>query len=95
MRLRARWIGLLPRASDYLMSSVRPRFAYRVREVVRADPRVRWDPARRAEYQDIVIVVDRVPRDAVPRSARVHAWHWDRREPKSPRLLGARNKAGR
>jgi hypothetical protein len=78
--LRARWIGFpLPRTGDYLMSPTRPRFAYHVRDVSRADSRVRWDPERKAEYRYLTIVVERVPPASVPTSARVLPWHWDKR----------------
>ena len=61
------------------MSPTRPRFAYRVREVTRADSNVRWDPAQKTEVRRLVIDVDRVKIGDVTSAARVHTWHWDKR----------------
>lgn len=80
MKLRARWIGPPPRAGDYLMSAVRPRYAYRIEEVINASSHVLWDSAAKAETRQIQIVVDRVAVTAVPKAARVHPWKWDKRE---------------
>lgn len=80
MKLRARWLGSLPRVGDYLMSPTRPRFAYRILDVPRDDPRVGWDVAAKKESRKISIVVDRVACTAVPPTARVHDWRWDRRD---------------
>lgn len=86
MKLRARWIGPPPRVGDYLMSEVRPRYAYRVERVTLAFPNVTWDQAAKAETRRLQIVVDRVGVTAVPKAARVHPWKWDKRE---ARLKGA------
>ena len=79
MKLRARWAGPLPRIGDYLASPTRPRFAYRVRGVLRVDPLVHWDPTRKAELRRLAFEVDRVPIAELPAAARVHDWRWDRR----------------
>lgn len=81
MKLRARWTGPAPRVGDYLASTVRPRYAYRVRGVAQPDPRVRWDAAQKTEVRRLAIEVDRVPFAAVETSARVHPWRWDKRAP--------------
>jgi hypothetical protein len=80
MKLRALWVGPPPRTGDFIMSQMRPRYAYRVEEVINASSRVSWDPAAKAEVRRLQIVADRVARDAVPPHARVHPWKWDRRE---------------
>jgi hypothetical protein len=80
MKLRARWIGPPPRTSDYLMSATRPRYAYRVSQVINASSEVRWDPAAKAEVRKLQIVADRVAASEVPKAARVHPWKWDKRE---------------
>lgn len=82
MKLRARWAGPPPRSGDYLMSEVRPRYAYRVEQVVASSPNVGWDPIANAEVRALQIVVDRVATTAVPRNARLHRWKWDRRQAK-------------
>lgn len=83
MKLRARWVGPPPRVGDYLMSEVRPRYAYRIDCVGAASPVVGWDAAARAEVRRLRLDVDRVPRFAVPGHARVHPWKWDARGPRS------------
>ncbi len=80
MRLRARWTGPVPRVGDYLASTTRPRYAYRVRNVGRIDPNVRWDPTQKAEVRRLAIEVDRVPISAVGAFTRVHPWRWDKRQ---------------
>lgn len=82
MKLRARWIGPPPRAGDYLMSEIRPRYAYRVERVVKAFPEVTWDRVAKAEVHLLDVFVDRVGVSAVPEHARVHPWKWDKREAK-------------
>lgn len=82
MKLRARWIGPPPRVGDYLMSEVRPRYAYLVERVTAASPSVHWDPVKKSEVHLLQIVAARVGRDAVPQHARIHSWRWDRREAK-------------
>jgi hypothetical protein len=62
------------------MSAVRPRHAYRVRQVTNASSLVRWDPTAKAEVRNLQIVVDRGPVSRVPKIARIHPWTWDRRE---------------
>jgi hypothetical protein len=79
MKLRARWTGPVPRVGDYLASTARPRYAYRVRDVARTDPNVRWDAAQKTEVRRVVIEVDRVPVAEVGSSATVHPWSWDKR----------------
>lgn len=80
MKLRARWIGPPPRAGDYLMSQIRPRYAYRITSVINASSCVRWDSTAKAEARQLQIVADRVATTEVPKHARIHAWKWDRRE---------------
>lgn len=87
MKLRAKWIGPLPRVGDYLMSAARPRFAYRVEEVTNASSHVHWDPMAKAEVRQLQIVADRVAKDSVSKHARVHPWKWDRREARAKRVL--------
>lgn len=81
MKLRARWAGPLPQIGDYLMSSTRPRFAYRLTQVLHPSSQVRWDAEAHAEIRRLQFVVDRVAAAAVPKAARVHPWQWDRRGP--------------
>lgn len=83
MKLRARWIGPPPRTGDYLMSELRPRFAYRIDQVDNATALVHWDPAAKAETRRLRISATRIPKDRVPPHARIHAWKWDRRESRS------------
>jgi hypothetical protein len=86
VKLRARWTGSPPpNVGDYLMSTQRPRFAYRICEVSRVDRIVRWDPALKTEFQYYTIAADRKALDAVPEGARVHPWRWDKRERAKPR----------
>lgn len=80
MTLRARWIGPPPRIGDYLMSQVRPRYAYRVAGVINASALVRWDAGVKAEVRDLQIRVDRGPVADVPAGTRIHPWTWARRE---------------
>jgi len=79
VKLRARWIGPPPRAGDYLMSAVRPRYAYRVEQVIASSPSVTWDPIAKAEVRRLQIVADRVATTVVPKHVRIHPWKWDRR----------------
>lgn len=83
MKLRARWIGPPPRVGNYLMSEVRPRFAYRIKRVTMAFPTVGWDAKAKAEARLLQIIVDRIDKSDVPRNARIHPWKWDRREARS------------
>ena len=80
MKLRARWVGPQPRIGDYLMSEIRPRFAYRVEGVTETSPNVHWDQTAKAEVRLLKIVAERVATTAVPTHARVHPWKWDKRE---------------
>lgn len=82
MKLRARWLGPPPKVGDYLMSEVRPRYAYRVERLRLAFPDVGWDAEEKAEERLLQIEVDRVEASAVPKHARVHPWKWDKREAK-------------
>jgi hypothetical protein len=83
MKLRARWVGPPPRVGDYLMSEVRPRYAYHIEKVTSALPNVHWDPTAKAEVRLLQIVAARVAKDGVPPHARIHPWKWDRREARS------------
>lgn len=79
MTLRARWLGPPPRPGDYLMSPVRPRYAYRVEAIHQTSRRVLWDPWAKKEQRKLSIAVERVAIGDVPKNARVHAWRWDKR----------------
>jgi len=63
---------------------VKPRFAYRVREVHSVDSLVRWDPDRKAELRRLAIKVDRILIAELPTTARVHDWRWDKRASTQP-----------
>jgi hypothetical protein len=82
VKLRARWTGAPPRVGDYLMSSMRPRYAYRICEVTRVENIVRWDPVLKTEFSHYTIAAERGPLESVPKEARVHPWRWDKREPR-------------
>jgi hypothetical protein len=82
VKLHARWTGAPPNVGDYLMSTTRPRFAYLICEISRVDRIVSWDPVLKTEFQYFKIATERKPLDAVPKDARVHSWHWDKREPR-------------
>jgi hypothetical protein len=82
MKLRARWNGAPPRVGDYLMSQMRPRYAYRICEVSRVDHIVRWDPTLKTEFSHYEITAERKPLGSVPEDARVHPWRWDKRPSK-------------
>jgi hypothetical protein len=69
----------LPRVGDYLASTTRPRYAYRVRGLSPVDQLVRWDPAQKTEVGRLSIEVDRVPLADVETTARIHPWRWDKR----------------
>ena len=87
VKLRARWLGPPPRAGDFLMSAVRPRYAYRIDEVINASSQVGWDPAAKKETRRLQIVAERVAKDDVPPHVRVHPWKWDRRVTRSKGVL--------
>jgi hypothetical protein len=78
-KLRARWIGHPPRVGDYLMSALRPRYAYRVERVTNVSSEVHWDPVAKMEVRRLQIDAARVTPAAVPRYARIHPWKWDKR----------------
>jgi hypothetical protein len=80
VKLRARWLGPLPRIGEYLMSEMRPRHAYRIEQVTAASPSVHWDPATKTEVHLLQVVAARVAKTEVPGDARIHPWRWDRRE---------------
>jgi hypothetical protein len=80
VKLRARWIGPSPQVGDYLMSELRPRYAYRIDQVINASSNVLWDLTAKSETRRLQIVADRVAVTAVPKHARIHAWKWDKRE---------------
>ena len=88
MKLRVCWTGgFEPSVGDYLMSTVRPRFAYRICEVSRVDKIVGWDPVLKTEFKRLEIAAERVALNSVPKDARVHPWRWDKREAKKPKGL--------
>ena len=78
-KLRARWIGHPPRVGDYLMSALRPRYAYRVERVTNASSEVHWDLMAKTEVRRLLIEVARVAPAGVPKHARIHGWKWDAR----------------
>ena len=83
MKLRARWTGSPPpKVGDYLMSTQRPRFAYRICKVTHVDRLVGWDPVLKTEFQHYKITAERKALGTVPKEARVHPWRWDKREPR-------------
>lgn len=84
VKMRARWDGAPPKVGEYLMSQVRPRFAYRICEVARVDRIVSWDPTLKTEFQHYTIAALRVPVTEVPKDARVHPWRWDKRDKQKP-----------
>lgn len=75
LKLRARWIGRLPRVGDYLMSPIRPRYAYRVASVDRVS-----EVHAKAETRMLQLEVERAYLAEVPPHAQIHSWRWDRRE---------------
>jgi hypothetical protein len=78
-KLRARWIGHPPRAGDYLMSALRPRYAYRVERVTNSSSEVNWDPVAKTEVRRLLIEAARVAPAGIPKHARIHSWKWDTR----------------
>jgi len=76
MILRARWNGPLPVASEYLMSSTRPRFAYRIIGV----EVLRDLPHHVPGFTRLKLEVERIPSQDVPAGAVIHAWKWDARK---------------
>jgi hypothetical protein len=61
------------------MSVLRPRYAYRVENVINASSEVHWDPVAKTEARRLQIVAVRVARDEVPAHVRIHSWKWDKR----------------
>ena len=80
--LRARWAGPPPRAGEYLMAPSRARHAYRVLRVHVIGSRVTWDAENKVEVRRLLLGVERIEPGKVPKAAKVHAWHWDKRERK-------------
>lgn len=78
-KLRACWIGHPPRVGDYLMSALRPRYAYRVGRVTNASSEVHWDPVAKMEVRRLLIEAARVAPAGVPKHARIYPWKWDTR----------------
>lgn len=90
MKLRAKWSCAPPNVGDYLMSTQRPRFAYRIEGCeVGKQPISNVMPER-----TLTITASRVKASAVPEGA-VHAWKWDSRGPKAavrnPAMKGRRD----
>ena len=81
MKVRAVWTGELPRNGDFLMSLVRPRFAYRITAIDK-DNLVEWDIAAKASRYKLALTVEKVKLGDVPETATVHPWKWDTRGPK-------------
>lgn len=76
--MNAKWTGNLPRIGDYLMSRVRPRFAYRI-TAIEKDNIVEWDSAAKATRYKVALTVEKVKLSDVPDTAIVHPWKWDTR----------------
>lgn len=85
MKIRAKWTGDLPNVGDHLMSSHRPRFAYRILKIDGAKSGSIGD----APAEDLKITVDRVKLRDVPDNATIHAWRWASRDSKRV-FLGAK-----
>lgn len=81
MKVDATWTGALPRIGDYLLSSHRPRFAYRV-VAFEKDNHVEWDGEVKSSRYKLAITVDKVGLRDVPDDATVHPWKWSPRGPK-------------
>ena len=76
MILRARWQGRLPEIGEYLMSSTRPKFAYRITGV----EELRYLPHHVPGYQRLKLAVDRISAPDVPAGGVVWDWKWDARK---------------
>lgn len=76
MILRARWSGHLPRPGEYLMSSSRPRYAYRLMDV-EALKTLAHHPAGSKRLK---LTCERIDAGLVPEGAVVHPWKWDARK---------------
>ena len=77
MKLRARWIGELPAAGEYLMSQHRPKFAYKITSI-HSHEELHEHP-RLNTLHKIELIVEKVTLHAVPEAAVVHPWKWDPR----------------
>jgi hypothetical protein len=70
VKLRAHWAGDPPKVGDYVMSTMRPKYAYLVTAV------------GELSGSDLELIVDRVSPFEVPDDAVVHSWKWDSRDKK-------------
>lgn len=86
MFLRARWEGNPPQVGEFLMSQVRPRFAYRIDEVdVRQAANLNQLPhglsgSHRDAQSKLLLRVTKVPIAEIPAGAVTHPWKWDARK---------------
>jgi hypothetical protein len=79
MKVKAKWTGKMPLLGDYLMSSLRPRFAYRIEGFEAA---VKQFGANPDDQFALTITVTKVSLHGVPEDATIHSWKWDSRGPK-------------
>ncbi len=76
--LRAKWHGPPPAIGDYLMSSRRPRNAYRILHIqTTGHDAVDLFGDGPIGYKFEVVIIKACD---VPEGATVHAWNWDRRD---------------
>jgi hypothetical protein len=83
MKLRAQWAGAVPLPGEYLMSSMRPRYAYRITSVEAKLSAWSRDAADEVAPRPITLIVTRVKAADVPSSSTIHDWKWSPRDPKS------------
>jgi hypothetical protein len=79
VNLQASWRGEPPVPGDYLMSPVRPRFAFRIIEILKRKTNGRGD----GDVSWYDISAERVGASTVPKTARVHGWKWNPRKSKT------------
>lgn len=79
MKLRANWTGKPPNVGDYLMSSHRPRFAYRIEGF---EGMLKQFGSNPDAVCSLTIAVAKVNLRDVPEDAVTHPWKWDSRGPK-------------
>lgn len=86
MKLRAHWAGELPKVGDYFMSTMRPKYAYRIVAIgshaaIADCDRIRLHLDRESYWLEVE--AERVSPYDVPDDAVVHAWKWDARDKKA------------